>query len=278
MRSLFGFVVVGAVFFALQDQDPFASDGPSDLDVNSPSLEPTVEAQQFAAHAVPLKRELANLHKMFDLSEHQSSRLELAIKGAVGRYQISLRKPRLMLTDRSGFVVYVRGESRALGVDVASGFVPLEPIWLKAVASTLTPDQYEQFKEEQASRLKYRREARLVAIVARFDSWLMFSATQRKEFEQLVDEEFGEALENTWGDHRVLSYFEFQILNLEVEKLQSILTENQVADMAQLLQRRWWHGDEWGNPVGGGFGGPPLNPGCGVGMGGGGQGGGGGFF
>ena len=63
-----------------------------------------------------LADEIAYLDGVFSLNESQKKRLETAIKGAVKRYEVSVRMPRLMLSDASGYPVYVRDNYRVLGM------------------------------------------------------------------------------------------------------------------------------------------------------------------
>lgn len=273
--------------FLIQDE-PAAPANPNQQLMDQAAAQQAAQAEAVAqmeaaareSYRKILVEEIEYLDGVFGLTTQQKGRLETAIKGAVKRYELSLRQPRLMLTDNSGFPVYVRGEHRALGNDASRVFLPLETIWSKAVASTLSPEQAKQFKTEQTARLEFRREARIASIVSRFDLRLRFTQEQRQKFKSLVESEFGKDIGNTWGDHRVLSYFECQILKLDPKQFESILTEEQQAAFETIAGSNWWSGDDW--PNGGGFNGGGFNGWGGGGFGGGGMGGGGagggGFF
>lgn len=143
-----------------------------------------------------LQKEAAWLASTYKLTEKQSRRLDLAIKGSQKkRFRAELAQMENLetqdWTDDNEEEFMEQLKQLFLSVQSAKTEHHGDPLWTKAVRSALGETQFAEYEREVSARAKFQREAEITSVILTIDKPVRLSIAQREQLRSALNEYSG---------------------------------------------------------------------------------------
>ena len=143
-----------------------------------------------------LQKEAAWLASTYKLTEKQSRRLDLAIKGSQKkRFRAELAQMENLetqdWTDDNEEEFMEQLKQLFLSVQSAKTEHHGDPLWTKAVRSALGETQFAEYEREVSARAKFQREAEITSVILAIDKPARLSIAQREQLRSALNEYSG---------------------------------------------------------------------------------------